>query len=361
MKFGLSFLPDADPASKSSLDYFDDVINLSVMADRAGLHTIKMTEHYLHPYGGYCPDPLMFLASIARKTQQIRLMTGCVLPVFHHPIQLSSRLAMLDVLSHGRLDVGFARAYLPYEFAAFGINLDESRERYDLSIQTIKQLWSEDSVTCSTPFFSFENAMIFPRPVQNPHPPIWGAAVMSRQSFAWLGEQGYNLLVTPPPGPIEQLNDRLAIYHESFWAKFRDTKHYQIAISLPLLIHENHEHALKLSDQYLNHYLKVWVDATQYWNGKTSSAYPGYEHISQVLSQLSANEMRQHNLALIGSPDYVCEKIQWMQKTLSIDHFLWQIDFGVQPYSVSSKTLELLITDVMPALGMKSYDIKQKN
>src|SRR3990167_7852138 len=124
MDFGLSFLPDVNHTKLPAPDYFDHAIALSKFADAAGFKTIKMTEHYLHDYGGYCPSPLIFLASVAAITKHIRLMTGCILPAFHHPIQIAAETALLDAISKGRLDVGFARAYLPYEFSAFGIDID---------------------------------------------------------------------------------------------------------------------------------------------------------------------------------------------------------------------------------------------
>ncbi|HSW70067.1 MAG TPA: LLM class flavin-dependent oxidoreductase [Gammaproteobacteria bacterium] len=112
MKFGLSFLPDCSPKDKSAIEYYKEALILCDLADKAGLHYIKMTEHYLHPYGGYCPSPLSFLCAVAARTSQIRLMTGCVLPAFHHPIQLAANVAMLDAISNGRADIGFARARL---------------------------------------------------------------------------------------------------------------------------------------------------------------------------------------------------------------------------------------------------------
>src|SRR6266545_1095454 len=116
MQVGLSFLPDCRPHDKSGADYYRDALNLCRIADDAGFGYVKMTEHYLHPYGGYCPSPATFLAAVGAQTSSIRLMTGGVIPSYHHPVQLASQLAMVDALSGGRLDVGMARGYLPYEF-----------------------------------------------------------------------------------------------------------------------------------------------------------------------------------------------------------------------------------------------------
>ena len=82
------------------------------------------------PYGGYSPNPLIFLAAASQRTRTMRLVTGAVLPVFNHPLKLAGEIGMLDAISGGRLDVGFARAFLPHEFRRFGISPDESHARF---------------------------------------------------------------------------------------------------------------------------------------------------------------------------------------------------------------------------------------
>jgi len=349
MKFGLSFLPDASPETKSPEDYFSEAIKLCSLAEEAEFHTIKMTEHYLHPYGGYCPSPLIFLTAIAARTRKIRLMTGCILPAFHHPIQIAAETALLDCLSSGRLDVGFGRAYLPYEFEAFGIDLDNSRERYTKTIQAVLDLWKNPKTSCSTEYFSFENATSFPTVNQKPHPPVWGAAVNSRQSFAWLGEQGFNLLISAPFGGIENILPFLDIYRSSF-AEHNPLKSPKIAVSLPLIINELHERAIEQSDLYLARYLNTWASATKEWNTISSRDYPKYHGMSNLLLAASPETMRKNHQAIVGCPEYVLEKVHFLKELLNIDQIMWQIDFGSQPFEISQKSLELFAKDVMPAI-----------
>ena len=140
MEFDLSFLPDTNPQDRSARAYFDTALDLAARADAGGLHVVKKTEHHAHPYGGYCPAPLTFLAAVARCTRRVRLITGGILPVFHHPAQLAAEAAIVDGLSSGRLDVGFARAYLPYEFRLFDVPIDESRRRFIASVDAIVRL-----------------------------------------------------------------------------------------------------------------------------------------------------------------------------------------------------------------------------
>mgnify|MGYP000355415651 CR=1 FL=1 len=347
MDYGLSFLPDITDDNYTAAEYFQSILKLSKMADEADFTTIKMTEHYLHAYGGYCPSPLMFLASVASVTHQIRLMTGCILPVFHHPLQIAAHTAMLDALSGGRLDVGFARAYLPYEFSAFDVDMDRSHEKYQDTLSAVKQLWLEKNVTFHSNFFNFEQVNSLPKPTQKPYPPLWGAAVNSRQSFAWLGEQGFNLLVTPPLTGLEDLAVKLRIYREEFIPN-EVNKKPKIALSMPLFIASEQNEAEINGDKYLSEYLRVWANAADSWNHSSSTNYPGYTGMSYALRQNTPEMMRKTNQALVGTPDFAIKKIIEITQITQVDQILWQIDFGGQRLESMMSSLSLFINEVLP-------------
>lgn len=130
MEFGIQFFPCVGPAEKSAADYWGEALHLVGLADELGFTSVRTVEHYFHPYGGYSPNPVVFLAAAAMRTRRARLVTGAVLPAFNNPLKVAGELAMLDAISGGRLEAGFARAFLPHEFSAFGVPLDESRTRY---------------------------------------------------------------------------------------------------------------------------------------------------------------------------------------------------------------------------------------
>ena len=349
IQFGISFLPDAAPNTMSAVDYFSNAIELSEIADRVGLHYVKMTEHYLQPYGGYCPNPLSFLCAVAARTQKIRLMTGCILPAFHHPLQIASEAAMADAMSGGRVDIGFARAYLPYEFEAFNVPLDESRQRYVETIETVVRLWTETNVTVEKPFFALRNATSLPRPVQQPHPPVWGAAVNSRQSFAWLGEKGFHLLVTPSVKPLDNLKDSIDIYREAFQETHGETKKVsRVAISLPLYVAETDRQAFLEGKKYVRNYFNIWANAAESWNQIQSRDYPGYTGMARSLRESSFEAMCKNGNVAIGCPDRIIEYIYWLSEKLDIDCILWQIDFGAMPGRAARRTLIALANDVLP-------------
>ena len=111
MRVGIQFFPDVGPDVKSARDYWREALHLVALVDPYGYHHVRTVEHYFLPYGGYSPNPVVFLAAAAQVTKHARLITGAVLPAFNHPLKVAGELAMLDALSDGRLDCGFARAF----------------------------------------------------------------------------------------------------------------------------------------------------------------------------------------------------------------------------------------------------------
>ncbi len=350
MLHGLSFLPDCTPDTKSPADYFSDAVRLSVMADQAGMGAVKMTEHYMHAYGGYCPSPLNFLSYVAGQTSSIRLMTGCVLPAFRHPIQLAAEASMLDVLSGGRLDLGVARAWLPFEFAAFGVELDDSRELFTVGVETLVRLWTEESVSVDNRFFSFENVSSMPRPIQTPHIPLWGAAVLSPESFVNLGKAGRNLLLPSSFAGHTKTKQFIRMYRDAFAQAHPDKGRGQVALSTPMLIADTHAEAMELTDHYLQRYLEVWTSAAESWNTVRSSNYQAYTGMAYALRATNAKQMREGGVGVFGTPESVTQQIGELGEELDFDRALWQIDFGAMPGEIAETTLKHLTSTVIPAL-----------
>jgi alkanesulfonate monooxygenase SsuD/methylene tetrahydromethanopterin reductase-like flavin-dependent oxidoreductase (luciferase family) len=119
-RYGLNFFPTVDPATMPIAVWYDDCLELARLADELGFNSVRTVERHGRTYGGYCPNPILLLTALARCTTRLRVQTGAVVPAFHHPVRLAEDLSMLDHLSHGRLDVGFARAFIPSEFELFG-------------------------------------------------------------------------------------------------------------------------------------------------------------------------------------------------------------------------------------------------
>jgi hypothetical protein len=214
MQAGIQFFPDIGPDVRSARDYWQDALALVALCDRYGYSHVRTVEHYFHPYGGYSPNPVVFLAAAAQMTKRARLVTGAVLPAFNNPLKLAGELAMLDALCDGRLDIGFARAFLPHEFARFGVRLDESRARFDEGMEQVRLLLELEDVTCEGRFHSFRNVTSLPRPTQQPRPPFYVAALATKESFERAGAAGHGIMAIPMAGGA--MAELLGTYREAW-------------------------------------------------------------------------------------------------------------------------------------------------
>ena len=90
MDFGMQFFPCVGPESKPADQYFEECLSLASMADENGYSHIRIVEHYFNAYGGYSPNPMVFLSAASQRTKKARLVTGAILPIFNNPLKCIS-------------------------------------------------------------------------------------------------------------------------------------------------------------------------------------------------------------------------------------------------------------------------------
>lgn len=318
------------------------------MADELGYSHVRTVEHYFRPYGGMTPSPIVFLTAVAARTRRVRLITGAVLPAFSHPIKLAGETAMLDCISHGRLSVGFARAFLPEEFDAFQRSMDESRARFESGITAVRRLWTETDVVYEDDFYRFGPITSSPRPVQRPHPPIIIAAVGTPASFEWAGRQGHGLMVVPYISSFETLRDNLRRYREAFAATHPDRPVPRVQMSLHLHVAETDDRAIAEAIEPMTQYVQVFRESAAAWAGRASSNYPGYEQLIGELDAMSMERVLRERRALIGSPDTVERLIRGVLELFGDVEPSLQTLYGNMPVEQAERSVRLFAAEVMP-------------
>ena len=307
MKFGVQFFPDVKPEETSARDYFADSLVIAEEAERLGFTHARIVEHYFHYYGGYSPNPMLFLAAVSQRTKRMRLVTGAVLPVFNHPLKLAGEIGMLDAISGGRLDVGFARAFLPHEFRRFGISPNESVERYREGIEQVDLLLREENVSHRGKFHTIEKTTSLPRPTQRPRPKFYVAALATPDSFEFAGRMGYSVMAIPMAGG--KMRELLGLYRQAW----RDAGHPgdgEVMLAFHMFCHPDGETARDIARAPLNNYLHSLVDAAGDWmEGLSSKDYPGYDKVIAKLKETTMDSMVATGAAWIGSPREIVETI----------------------------------------------------
>lgn len=347
MEFGLQFFPNVSPKQKSGQQYFAEALHLVGLCDQLGYRHVRIVEHYFHPYGGYSPNPILFLTAASQRTQQARLITGAVLPVFNHPLKLAGEIGMLDAISNGRLEVGFARAFLPHEFARFGMSLNESRARFEEGIAQIRCLLEEENVTHNGQFHRFADVTSLPRPTQKPRPPFWVAALASPESFVAAGEKGYGIMAIPLAGG--KMAELLQLYRDA-WKSARHPGSGRIMLAFHMFCAASMDEAITVARQPLNDYLASLVEAASDWvKGQSSVDYPHYDKIIAGLKQETFESQVQKGAAWVGTPDQIREMIShYYQEVGGFDMASMQVNFNTISLENAEASTRLFAEEVMP-------------
>lgn len=350
MKFGLDFFPDRTPQQKSGEQYFWEALELTELADKLGYDSVKIVEHYFVQYGGYSPNPIVFLAAVASRTKRMRLITGCVLPAFSHPLKLGSELAMLDAISGGRLEAGFARAFIPLEFEAFGISMDESRDRFNESIEAILEGWKGSPYSFKGKFHQWENIEILPHVTQKPHPPIWQAVILSPESFEEAGRLGRNLMVVPYLADYDELAANIELYKKAYReAGHGEVRRDQIMTVLHTYVAETEEQAYADTRDRMQEYIDAFSAAAETWGGKRSSDYnPKYNQLPEALRKMTFERIIEEKRAAIGTPDQVYQVIKEVTDRFGVGHLTLQQNFGGMEFTKAKRNIEMFASEVMP-------------
>jgi len=145
------------------------------LADELGFHTVWAVEHHFLEEYSHCSAPELFLTAVAMQTKNVRVGHGAVVcvPQINHPIRVAERAAFLDILSGGRLELGTARSSTWTELGGFEADPDATKRNWDEYVHAIPKMWTRERVSWRGSCFSMPERAVLPRPLQEPHPPLW--------------------------------------------------------------------------------------------------------------------------------------------------------------------------------------------
>src|SRR5258706_14452758 len=151
--------------------FFHDALEEVVRGEELGFDSVWMEEHH-SVVDHYWPSPLPVLAGFATRTFRVTLGTDILVAPFYHPVRLAEDVALLDVMSGGRVVLGVAIGYKPDEFALYGVDLEKRGARFEEQLAIMKGLWTKESVSFKGTYYTVEGRLE-PKPIAKPHPPVW--------------------------------------------------------------------------------------------------------------------------------------------------------------------------------------------
>jgi alkanesulfonate monooxygenase SsuD/methylene tetrahydromethanopterin reductase-like flavin-dependent oxidoreductase (luciferase family) len=204
--------PD-DPA-RGYHDYLDFLLE----AETLGYHGCFLTEHHFTGWG-QVSAPLHMLSWLAARTTRLRLGTAVMVLAWHNPMLLAEQAATIDVLSGGRLDLGIGRGYRHNEFHGFAMDAGEAEARFNESLAVMTRAWtSRERFSHRGDLWRFDDVILEPPPLQNPHPPLWVSAGRD-DSIRAAATRGLRLLLDQFT-PVETIRARIALYREAAGDRF---------------------------------------------------------------------------------------------------------------------------------------------
>jgi alkanesulfonate monooxygenase SsuD/methylene tetrahydromethanopterin reductase-like flavin-dependent oxidoreductase (luciferase family) len=333
-------------------EVFDNSLAEIALADQAGFDGVWVVEHHFYRQYSHSSAPETIMGAISQRTGRMRIGHGVVLLPFKHPVMVAERIATLDLLSGGRIDVGVGRGLSPLEYEVFGGSMEESRARVDEAVEILRRSWADQRFSFDGRFWSFPEVDVVPKPVQRPHPPLWTAAV-TPDSFTRAAEQGLGVLAGPfkPLFMVAEDRDRFATRCSELG---RDPRELGFGMTLGVVVHEDHRRARQIAERNVRWFYEQLLRLTGPVLERGGESYRYYREELATLQALtggtpSLDALDAAGMVIAGSPEYAIERFQKLAKT-GLDHVLCAVAAGGVPHADVIRTIELMGERVIPAL-----------
>lgn len=327
--------------------YLDELVE----AERLGWDGICVNEHHQNVYGTM-PSPNLIAAMLVQRTRRCRIgIIGNALPLHDDPLRVAEEIAMLDVISGGRIISGFVRG-TGMEYYSYGINPAHSRERFYEAHDLIVRAWTERG---PFPFvgkhYRYRYVNPWPRPLQQPHPPIWLPGTGSLETVAFAAERRYPFMMVY--SPVEQQRKAYDLYRRVAQEQFGyDPSPEQLAFCVPCYVAESDDQARREAEPHLLWLFRVGLKYGPY------AMPPGYVSERSMRAMMAAkgkpfgeltmDDLMNDGYVIVGSPDTVIEKLAYYTDRLHAGIMVSGAHWGDMPEEKVRKNQHLFATRVMP-------------
>ncbi|MGH3256478.1 MAG: LLM class flavin-dependent oxidoreductase [Streptosporangiaceae bacterium] len=167
---------------------YHETLDQASWAEELGFHSVWLSEHHFTD-DGYMPSIPSALAAIASRTKRVRLGTAVILAPLHHPLRLAEDLAVVDLISDGRLDIGLASGYRSKEFEVMAVPRRERGQRTEETVQLLRLAWTGEKFDFEGKSYQFRDVTVTPPPAQRGGPPLYlgGSSVPAARRAGRLG------------------------------------------------------------------------------------------------------------------------------------------------------------------------------
>jgi alkanesulfonate monooxygenase SsuD/methylene tetrahydromethanopterin reductase-like flavin-dependent oxidoreductase (luciferase family) len=322
-------------------------------AERLGFDGIIVNEHHQSAYG-MMPSPNIMAAALARRTSRAKIMVlGNAIGIRDHPLRVAEEIAMLDHISDGRIVSGFVRG-IGWEYFAHGISPARSRARFDEAHDLIIKAWTSDEVfQWISPNYEFRYVNVWPRPLQEPHPPVYIPGAGSTETMTFVAKHRYSYMSVFAPTPV--VKSWFDGYRRAANEFGYEADPEKIVLTIPIYVGETDEAAHREARPAVE-----WLFHKGLKQSLQMVVPPGYMSAGSLkgvmkagmkpFGETSYEELLDGGFIIVGSADTVGERLEALRDELGFGSLNAQLTFGDMPHYNAVKCMDLFASQVMPAL-----------
>ncbi len=341
---------------------YKEVLEQAELADRLGFHSVWTVEHHFLEEFSHCSNPEVLYGAIAARTENLRIGYGVrLLPrPYNHPVRSAESAAVLDLVSDGRVEFGTGRSATRPELEGFGVDPHETREMWSEALEHIVGCWTNDEYEFEGRFWSMPKRRVLPKPLQDPHPPLWGATT-SLDGHYEMGKRGIGVCSFTVGVPPEQLAERVALYRKGLAECERPVglfRNERVATFTMVHVADSNERAFEEAEEsmswYPSHATGLFGDAARWMEGLRDGKL-GTSSYREAAKNLDAgmrvpfDYIRDSGAAVVGDPDRAIE-IAKRYEAAGCDLLLCLLNPYKIPHPAVMRSIELLGRHVIPEL-----------
>lgn len=319
------------------------------LADRLGFDTVWLAEHHFSHYG-VAGSPLLMGAAIAERTERIKIGTAVLVLPFYNPLRLAEEIATLDVISHGRVVIGCGRGYQPIEFAGFGIDPDESRDRYNEVVDILELALSQENWSYEGKYHSFQNITTYPRPYTPGGPQLVHAA-LNPESFAYLGNKGRRVLTSPTFAPLSRMVRCSEAYKEGLKKGGFDPEEFGFPY-MQQVWPGSREEDLEAAAEAALEWWRIQNGMSPRGREALAEERERWEKTQRNVETLNVEKIFTHGGAF-GDPHKVADIIVELHRELGITEYIGWFRIPTLDRSISLRAMETFAKEVMPEVRQR--------
>ena len=298
--------------------------------DRGGFDAVWLAEHHFTTFS-VCPSVHMLGVQAAARTSRLRIGTAVSLAALYHPLRLAEEVALLDVLSGGRVNWGAGRGFAHSEFAAFGVPVEESADRFREAVEIVLAAWTQERMSFAGGHFRFDDIEVMPKPVQKPHPPVWMAAT-SEGAIDWAASRGFSILMDPHAS-FSELGAKRRRYGEKLAQAGHSDRERDIPMARLIALGRTTAEAEETARRGAQWLVDAYA-GPQHSHRKTLQprTYDGKEPVQHYID----------SVILHGTPDSVIEQVARLEEEAGLNYLMCA--------PLSRDSFRLLADEVVPRL-----------